>query len=83
MAGCVGSFKMPAASGVSASASNGGALSRGLSVLRFDTAVICFAAYTTPDFTAQTAACVRSFTASFRSRFWTCSFTVSTLISRD
>lgn len=41
------------------------------------------AVYTTPDCTAHTAACVLSFTASFRSKFWTCSFTVSTLISSD
>ena len=39
--------------------------------------------YTTPDFTAHTAACVRSFTANFLSKFWTCSFTVSTLICRE
>ncbi len=41
------------------------------------------AAYASPDRTAHTAACVRSLTASFRRRFWTCSFTVSTLMWSD
>ena len=40
-------------------------------------------AYTNPLRTAQTAACVRSFTASFRRMFCTCSLTVSTLISNE
>ena len=56
MAGCVDAFKMPAASGVSASARNGSGMSRGPSVLRFKNASLCFNAYTTPDFTAHTAA---------------------------
>ena len=38
--------------------------------------------HTMPERTAQTAACVRSRTESFRRMFCTCSLTVSTLIAR-
>jgi hypothetical protein len=39
--------------------------------------------YTNPDLIVQTAACVRSFTPSFRRTFWTCFFVVVTLIAID
>ena len=51
-----------------------GAFARAIDHLRFQTS---------PLRTAQTAACVRSFTASFRRTFCTCSLTVSTLIPNE